>query len=146
MSQIPKPDRRNRRLETRNHESRPKRRAVVSAGALRAETYLWLAQRVSAMVLAICVTVHIATMIVAVQGGLSASEIVERIGGNKIWLAFYLIFVLSVVIHAPIGLKTILREMTPLPANRITLLVGLFAGLIAVLGFRAAIGLYGLGA
>lgn len=117
----------------------------MSAGALRAETYLWLAQRVSAMVLALCVTVHIATMIVAVQGGLSASEIVERIGGNKIWLAFYLIFVLSVVIHAPIGLKTILREMTPLPANRITLLVGLFAGLIAVLGFRAAIGLYGLG-
>lgn len=118
----------------------------MSAASLRMETYLWLAQRVSAMLLAVCVVVHIATMIVAVQGGLSAEEIIGRIGGNKIWLAFYLVFVLSVAVHAPIGLKTILREMTSMPQKRIDLLMMLFALLVAVLGVRAAFGLYGLGA
>ena len=57
----------------------------------------------------------------------------------------YLIFSISVAVHAPIGMKTILREMTTLPAKRIELLVGLFAILIFVLGVRAAFGLYGLG-
>lgn len=118
----------------------------MNAGSLRTETYLWLAQRISAMVLALCITVHITTMIVAVQGGLSAGEIIARIGGNEIWLGFYLVFVVSVAVHAPLGLKTILREMTSLPQKRIELLVGIFAVLIAVLGIRAAFGLYGLGA
>lgn len=117
----------------------------MTTSSLRTETYLWLVQRVSAMVLAICVVVHLATMIIAVQGGLSADEIISRIGGNKLWLTFYLIFVVSVSVHAPIGLKTILREMTSLPARRIELLVSIFALLTLVLGVRAAFGLYGLG-
>ena len=36
---------------------------------------LWLAQRASAAVLAVCVLVHIAVMVYAVRGGLSAGEI-----------------------------------------------------------------------
>ena len=65
----------------------------MSASALRTETYLWLARRLSALILTICITVHIATMIIAVQGGLSSEEIIARIGGSKIWLGFYLVFV-----------------------------------------------------
>lgn len=117
----------------------------MTTSSLRTETYLWLAQRISAMVLAVCVVVHLATMIVAVQGGLSAEEIIARVGGNKLWLVFYLVFVVSVSVHAPIGLKTILREMTSLPTRRIELLVTVFALLVLVLGVRAAFGLYGLG-
>ncbi|NQV98279.1 MAG: succinate dehydrogenase [Rhodospirillales bacterium] len=117
----------------------------MSLPSARTESFLWLAQRISAMVLAVCVTVHIATMIIAVQGGLSAAEIISRVGGSRLWLGFYLVFVTAVAIHAPIGLKSVLREMTALPMRRIELLVGLFAIVIAALGLRAAFGLYGLG-
>jgi fumarate reductase subunit C len=50
---------------------------------------LWLAQRASAAVLAICVVVHLATIIYAVQGGLTAGEILSRTRGNAGWFAFY---------------------------------------------------------
>ena len=80
--------------------------------APRREALLWLAQRVSAAVLALCVVVHLATMIVAVRGGLTAAEILERTRGSAAWMGFYAVFVLGVAIHAPIGLRTILAEQS----------------------------------
>jgi fumarate reductase subunit C len=76
----------------------------------RAETRLWLAQRASAAVLVACVAVHLATMIAAARGGLSAAEILGRTRGSFGWAAFYGLFVLAVAIHAPIGLRTIAAE------------------------------------
>lgn len=76
----------------------------------RGETRLWLAQRASAAVLALCVLVHLATMIVAVHGGLTATDILGRTRGNAGWAAFYAVFVGAVAIHAPIGLRTIGAE------------------------------------
>ena len=73
-------------------------------------TRLWLAQRASAAVLALCVTVHLATMIAAVRGGLSASEILNRTRGSVAWATFYGLFVLAVSIHVPIGLRTVAAE------------------------------------
>jgi len=71
---------------------------------------LWIAQRASAAVLAVCVVVHLATIIYAVQGGLTAAEILGRTRGNAGWLAFYSVFVLAVSVHAPIGLRTVFIE------------------------------------
>lgn len=76
----------------------------------RGETRLWIAQRTSAMVLAICVAVHLATMTIAVHGGLSAADILGRTRGSATWAAFYGIFVLAVSIHAPLGLRTVASE------------------------------------
>jgi fumarate reductase subunit C len=76
----------------------------------RGETRLWLAQRASAALLALCVAAHLATMIVAVRGGLSAAEILGRTRGSMGWAAFYGVFVLAVSIHAPIGLRTVASE------------------------------------
>jgi fumarate reductase subunit C len=76
----------------------------------RGETRLWLAQRASAAVLALCVLVHLATMIIAVNGGLTAADILGRTHGNRAWGAFYAVFVAAVAIHAPIGLRTIASE------------------------------------
>lgn len=76
----------------------------------RGQTRLWLAQRASAAVLAACVLVHLATMIVAVKGGLSAADILGRTRGSAAWAALYGVFVLAVAIHAPIGLRTIAAE------------------------------------
>ena len=76
----------------------------------RTETLAWLAQRASAALLALCVAVHLATMIVAVRGGLSAADILGRTRGSAVWAAFYGLFVLAVAIHAPLGLRTIASE------------------------------------
>ena len=49
----------------------------------RAQTLLWVAQRASAAVLALCVVVHLATMIYAIRGGLSAAEICQTYGMSE---------------------------------------------------------------
>ena len=78
---------------------------------------LYLAQRLSALIMAPLTLAHIGLMIYAVQGGLSAAEILGRTQGSLAWFLFYGLFVLAVSIHAAIGLRTILREMTSLPAS-----------------------------
>lgn len=62
------------------------------------------------MALALCVLVHLATLIYAVRGGLSAAEILERTRASAAWASFYVLFVLAVAVHAPIGLRTIAME------------------------------------
>ena len=76
----------------------------------RRETVLWVAQRVTAVVLAFCVLVHLATIIYAVRGGLTAAEILGRTSGNVAWFAFYTVFVLAIAVHVPIGLRAVLIE------------------------------------
>ena len=109
---------------------------------VQAETRLWLAQRASAAVLALCVAVHLALIVYAVRGGLSAAEILGRTRGSIGWLAFYLVFIAAVSLHAPIGLRAILREMTPWQGRSLDVAVALFAGALAVLGVRAVWGLF----
>jgi fumarate reductase subunit C len=109
---------------------------------VRAQTLLWAAQRASAAVLALCVTVHLATMIYAVRGGLSAAEILSRTRGSAGWLAFYSVFVLAVAVHAPIGLRPVLGEwLRWTGASRDLCLVAL-AMLLAGLGMRAVLGVF----
>lgn len=76
----------------------------------RGETRLWLLQRASAAVLAVCVAVHLATIMLAMHRGLSAAAILGRTRGSIAWAVFYAVFVLAVAIHAPIGLRTIAGE------------------------------------
>ncbi len=109
---------------------------------LRRDARLWLAQRVSAAVLALCVAVHLALIIYAVRGGLSAAEILGRTRGSVVWLGFYLLFVLAVSVHAPIGLRTILRELTPWRGRSLDLAALVFAVFLAGFGARAVLGLF----
>jgi fumarate reductase subunit C len=78
--------------------------------AARTQSLLWLAQRASAAVLAFGVVVHLATMVVVTQRGLTAAEILARTRGSAVWAAFYGLFVFTVAVHAPIGLRTVLGE------------------------------------
>ncbi|MCL3882970.1 succinate dehydrogenase [Marivita sp. GX14005] len=96
------------------------------------EFRLYMAQRLSALVMAPFVLVHIGVMIYAIQGGLSAAEILGRTQGSALWFAFYGMFVIAVSIHAAIGLRTILLEWaglrgTLLNAAAALIGVGLFA-------------------
>jgi fumarate reductase subunit C len=110
--------------------------------SVKDEAQLWIAQRASAAVLALCVLVHLATMIYAVQGGLSAAEILGRTRGNFGWLAFYLVFVVAVSVHAPIGLRTVLGEWLGWRGRSCDFTLVVFGTLLAGLGVQAAFGVF----
>lgn len=110
--------------------------------SVRTQTFLWVAQRASAVVLALCVTVHLATMVYAIRGGLSAAEILSRTKGSVGWLVFYSVFVLAVTVHAPIGLRSVVTEWFGWRGtSRDLFLLGL-AMLLAAMGMRAVFGVF----
>ena len=109
---------------------------------VKTQTLLWVAQRASAAVLALCVFVHLATMIYAVRGGLTAAEILSRTQGNAAWLAFYTAFVIAITVHVPIGLRTVLGEWLGWRgAGRDWVLVA-FAAMLGFMGMRAVLGVF----
>ena len=108
----------------------------------RAESILWIVQRSSAMVLAFCVVVHLATIVYAVQGGLSAAEILARTRGNAAWLAFYTVFVLAVTVHAPIGLRAVLAEWLGWRSRSRDLFLLALSAILTWLGIRAVLGVF----
>ena len=110
--------------------------------SFRAQALLWVAQRASAAVLALCVVVHLATMIYAIRGGLSAAEILARTRGNGAWLAFYSVFVLAVAVHAPIGLRPVLGEWLRWNGVSRDVFLLALAMLLAGLGMRAVLGVF----
>ena len=101
------------------------------------ERTLFKAQRISAMLLAPWVLIHLGLILYAVRGGLTAAEILDRTQGSLFWGLFYGSFVLLVTIHAPIGLRNILREWTPMKANNINPMCFMFGLFILVMGIRA---------
>jgi fumarate reductase subunit C len=103
---------------------------------------VFIAQRLSAAVLGFAVTVHLITIIYAVRGGLTAAEVLGRTHGNVGLLAFYSVFVVAVAIHAPIGLRNILREWSVWRGPSLDVALGLFAISLMVLGLRAALAVY----
>jgi len=108
----------------------------------RTQTLLWIAQRASAAVLALCVIVHLFTIIYAVQGGLSAAEILGRTRGNVAWFTFYSIFVLGVAVHAPIGLRSIFIEWLGWRGRSRDGVVVAFAAVLAWMGMRAVFAVF----
>jgi fumarate reductase subunit C len=103
---------------------------------------LWIAQRASAAVLALCVTVHLVTIVYAVRGGLTAAEIFARTRGSLGWLAFYTLFVLAVAVHAPIGLRPVLTEWLGWRGRSHEWFVAAFGVLLAWMGMRAVLVLF----
>lgn len=103
---------------------------------------LFLAQRISAIVLAFAVAIHLATILYAIRGGLTAGEVLARTRENDAFFAFYLVFVLAVAIHAPIGLRNVIREWTPWRGRSLDVALAIFAALLLLLGARAALAVY----
>ena len=101
---------------------------------------LYMLQRVTALIMAPLTLGHIGVMIYAVQGGLTAGEILARTQGSIGWFAFYGLFVVAVAMHAAIGLRTILFEWVRLDGRGLNVVVwGIFLLLLG-LGMRAVIG------
>jgi len=103
------------------------------------ERRLFILQRLSAMVLAPLVLIHLGLILYAVRDGLTAAEILGRTQGSLGWALFYGAFVLAAAVHAPLGLRNILREWTGAGLRLTNLLSLAFGLLLAGLGLRAVV-------
>lgn len=98
---------------------------------------LYLAQRLSALVMVPLVFVHLGVMIYAIQGGISAGEILGRTQGSVPWMLFYGLFVLTASLHGAIGLRVIVHETLKIRGALLDAITwGFFIGLVW-LGMRA---------
>jgi fumarate reductase subunit C len=109
-----------------------------SRGIDQARRWYW--QRISAMVLTLCVVVHLVVIIYAVRGGLSAAEILARTRGHWGWAAFYSIFVVAAAVHVPIGLAAIVREWGGLGERSAVWMARAIAVALLLLGLRSVCG------
>ena len=108
---------------------------MSTAAIAQAKRWYW--QRISAMVLALCVCVHLGVLIYAVRGGLSAASILGRTQGNWAFGAFYAVFVVACAVHVPVGLANIAREWWSLSDEAAVWAARAFGALLLVMGLRA---------
>ena len=96
--------------------------------------HLYMAQRLTALIMAPLVIGHLAVMIYAVQDGLSVTEILARTQGSLAWFLFYGSFVVAVSIHAAIGMRVILFEW-----------LGIKGAVLSAISWGLCLLLFGLG-
>ncbi len=101
--------------------------------------WLYALQRGSALILAPLVIAHLALIVIASRDGLSAAEILARTQGSIGWAAFYGLFVVAAAVHAPIGLRNVIREATPWQGRGLDLAMALLFLVMLALGLRAVI-------
>ena len=97
----------------------------------------WYWQRIAGMVLALCVLVHLVTIVYAVHSGLSAEALLARTRGNLAFAAFYVVFVLACAVHVPIGLANVAEEWMGMPPRAAHAASNALAWLLAALGLVA---------
>ena len=107
----------------------------------RYAAWRFVLQRGSAAVLALCVVVHLATIIYAVRHELTADAIVARMHASAFWPAFYAVFVVAVAIHAPLGLRTIADEWLSLRGRVTDAVLAAFALMLLVGGLCSVVAL-----
>ena len=107
------------------------------------EAALFALQRLTAKLLAPLVVVHLVLILYAVHGGLSAAEILGRTQGSAAWGAFYGLFALAVAVHAPIGVRNVVREWTRWRGRSLDVASVGLAIVLLTLGLRAVAAVVG---
>lgn len=80
---------------------------------------------------------HLIVMMIAIDGGVTAAEILGRTAGSVGWALFYGSFVVLAAVHGAIGVRAILYEWVIADARICSLFaVGLLIGLLGF-GLRA---------
>jgi fumarate reductase subunit C len=103
------------------------------------DTRLYLLQRISALIMVPLVLLHLSVMIVAIQGGLDSAEILSRTRGSLFFGSVYGLFVLTVSIHAAIGLRVVMFEWLGIKGRVLSVFSWVaFVGLLLI-GVRAVI-------
>ena len=105
--------------------------------------WLYVLQRGSALVLAPLVVAHLVLIVIVSRDGLSAAEILARTQGSAGWAAFYGLFVVAAAVHAPIGLRNVIREATPWQGRGLDLAMVLLSFVMLALGARAVVAVVG---
>ena len=108
---------------------------------VRYAAWRFVLQRASAMVLALCVVVHLATIVYAVRHALTAEAIVARMHSSLFWPTFYALFVVAVAVHAPLGLRAIADEWLALRGRATDVVLALFALVLLAGGLYAVVSL-----
>ncbi len=98
---------------------------------------LYLLQRITAMIMAPLVILHLGVIIVAIQGGLDSAEILSRTQGSIFWGSAYGLFVLVVSIHAAIGIRVVLFEWASLKGVLLDTISWLVFAVLLTMGARA---------
>jgi fumarate reductase subunit C len=101
------------------------------------ERSLFLLQRASAGLLPPFVVLHLLVILYAVQGGLTAEEILARTRGSVGWALFYGAFVVLAAVHAPIGLRNVLRDWAGWRGRSLDLAMLVLALAFLAMGLRA---------
>ena len=109
----------------------------------RREVVFWVAQRATSIVLALCVLVHLVTMIYAVRNGLSAGEILGRTRGSLAWGTFYSVFVIAAAVHGALGLRTVAAEWLGWRGDSAQLATTVVGVALTLLGLRAVAAVVG---
>lgn len=99
--------------------------------------WTYFAQRVSALIMAPLVILHLGMIVYAVRSGLTAEAILERTQGSLFWGLAYGVFVLAAAVHAALGLRNIAAEMSSWKGPSLNLAAGAFGLVLLVLGGRA---------
>ena len=98
---------------------------------------LYMLQRITALLMAPLVVGHLAVMVYAIQGGLTAEEILGRTQGSVLWFLFYGVFVAAVSIHGAIGLRVVAHEWCRWKGAALDIFMWLVGLSLFVLGARA---------
>jgi succinate dehydrogenase subunit C len=98
---------------------------------------LYLLQRITAMIMAPLVLLHLGVMILAIQGGLDSTEILSRTQGSYFWGSVYGLFVLAVSIHAAIGVRVVLFEWLRIRGMQLNFLCWFLFIVLLMMGVRA---------
>ncbi|HJO97512.1 MAG: succinate dehydrogenase [Rhodospirillales bacterium] len=104
---------------------------------------LYLAQRLSALILAPLVAGHLAVIFYAVQGGLDGAEILSRTQGSVGFALFYGLFVIAVSVHGAIGLRVVVHEHLKLAGRTLDGFTLATGAVLLGLGLRACVAVVG---
>lgn len=100
---------------------------------------LYMLQRLTALIMVPLTLGHIALMIYAVQGGITAAEILSRTRGSLFWGVYYGTFVAAVSVHAAIGLRVVLHETSGLQDRALAIMTWALALFLLTLGCYAVV-------
>lgn len=104
---------------------------------VRKELKLYMAQRLTAMLMVPFIIIHLGVIIYATRDGVSAAEILGRTKGSISWMLFYGVFVVAAAIHGTIGLRNIAGEMMGWQGRKLDVASLLVVVVLLGLGLRA---------
>ncbi len=102
----------------------------------------YMLQRLTAAIIAPLVLLHLGVILYAIEGGLSAEEILIRTRSSLWWPILYTVFVGAVAIHAPIGLRNIIAEWTGRKGVFLDVAMMAFSLLLIFTGLRAVLAIF----